>query len=1297
MNPLLSRLVALRRRLRMVTMFRGGCWAVAVLLGSLAVACLLDQSVYLRSNRDLPSLIRALFLVGIIGGTGYVAYRFLLRPLRARTDDLSLALRVEEQYPVLNDSLASTVEFLQQTGGTPGVSSVLKREAVQRAMRLAQGCDFNKAVDTRGAGQASLALLGALALGLLFLLWNPSLAMTSLARLADPFGGHRWPGHMPQTRLEIRYPKRIGIGQKFTIQGQVHGVIPKEATIEFLGLSPSPQRFKIDPATGKLNAPIDITKQYVSFRFRVRAGDAVSPPEEGTWHSVEMRQPPRLASLKGEASPQLVLTFPRYTDLESPQKRAPGSGTVEGVAGTRVKLRGAADRALARVWVEYRPTAQLVTEGSYLAALGPRHPIDTLALLAGGNAVWGRTYGKLDEGDKVFTINFQPWTRGTYLLVLEDPQGLTLVKEYDANIFADPPPRVTFERPAGSMDVLPSAEIGIRVLAEDEVYAVRSVYLEYRRKGKDGRFLDNGPTRIPLYDHRAAEAIYPQVLSALAGMPVPAVGPRPRLRPKKVQAGLRWSLEGLGEEGDTLLVQACAHDFNDVVAFNVPGRSPVIELRIVSKQQFQAGVDDVQAKLKDELIRLREMQAKAQEKVVAAEQQWRATGKLRPEDAVEVAEAEQLQKEIQARIGQDPDKGLRGEIAKLRQDLRDNKMQRTGAEERLKAVQDELSRLARDHLGEIEPLLTNARKELENKPGATPPPPRKKGDLDTARAHQEEVRQSLNDLLKYLDTWGDLQQVRAELRKILDQQRELQKETEELELDTRKNPAPKDKAGKPEKGDKQRLTDEQEARRRTLAAKQNLLAQQAQELIDRMKDMAEKRALKDPQNAEKLQKAAELGDEQKGDMIASHMRDTARKIFDPMGEVKQPELNRAIGQQDVAVKILEKMQAELQESRDAEIERLIKKQKAEAKNLQELKDKLERLRKKARDIKKIADPKEKKAAQEKLAEEQRQLQEELEKKARELKRLQAPQAGKALNQAAEKLERGARKLDAGDDPDMDQQEALQQLQEAEKQLQQAQDQAEEELAREQLARIADQIKGLKDRQDAALAELTRVHKTMLRQGRWTEGLLRSLDQHGTAEEGLAKETASLKEKIKGALVFELIMDKTVQAMTAAAKRVKDRHLRILRRQPDWKEPLEKEEVAAEGKSQDQAIKLEQEASRRLQRLIDAVKPEPNVAQRPKKQEDKKGEPKKGDNEKKGKGMPGDGIPALAQLKALRAEQQEVNDRTREFAREHPNEAKLNPEGQAELESIRQDQERLFELFRKMTAAANNAPAGGANP
>src|SRR5262249_5314526 len=198
----------------------------------------------------------------------------------------------------------------------------------------------------------------------------------------------------------------------------------------------------------------------------------------------------------------------------------------------------------------------------------------------------------------------------------------------------------------------------------------------------------------------------------------------------------------------------------------------------------------------------------------------------------------------------------------------------------------------------------------------------------------------------------------------------------------------------------------------------------------------------------------------------------------------------------------------------------------------------------------------------KLADEQRELQEQAEKRARELARLQAPRAGKALDQAGQKMERAAKRLDQGEDPEDDQKEAMERVQEAQEQLQQAQDRAEEELAREQLARIADRIKGLKERQDAAIGESTRLHKAMLRSGRWTQALVHGLGDHQQAQEGLGKDTAAVKEKLKGALVFELILDKTVKAMDGAAAKIKERHRNGTKRQ-DQPEPLAKEGLADE--------------------------------------------------------------------------------------------------------------------------------------
>src|SRR5947209_4013679 len=135
MNPLQARLAALRRRLRLVVTFRGLCWLVTVALTAAALGGLLDW----RLPGHLPSLVRAVILAAALSGAGYVAYRSLLRPLCSPADDLTLALRIESLYPALNDSLASTVEFLEQPGDSEATGSPGSRQVVvQRTLREAR-------------------------------------------------------------------------------------------------------------------------------------------------------------------------------------------------------------------------------------------------------------------------------------------------------------------------------------------------------------------------------------------------------------------------------------------------------------------------------------------------------------------------------------------------------------------------------------------------------------------------------------------------------------------------------------------------------------------------------------------------------------------------------------------------------------------------------------------------------------------------------------------------------------------------------------------------------------------------------------------------------------------------------------------------------------------------------------------------------------------------------------------------------------------------------------------------------
>jgi tRNA(Met) C34 N-acetyltransferase TmcA len=119
-------------------------------------------------------------------------------------------------------------------------------------------------------------------------------------------------------------------------------------------------------------------------------------------------------------------------------------------------------------------------------------------------------------------------------------------------------------------------------------------------------------------------------------------------------------------------------------------------------------------------------------------------------------------------------------------------------------------------------------------------------------------------------------------------------------------------------------------------------------------------------------------------------------------------------------------------------------------------------------------------------------------------------------------------------------------------------------------------------------------------------------------------------------------------------------------------------------------RLMREALNLLEQMLEALKPENAVARKPQKQQQKPENPMAQDSPK----GQGDGIPYLAQLKALKSLQEDINRRTTAFGRKHPDTAKLNPKEQQELESLRQEQEELKDLLQELTAPAAAEPEGG---
>src|SRR5262245_44024615 len=307
-----DRLSELGRTRKRVTVATGAFALVAATVGIATFAGALDAAVHLG---PFP---RALALVVLLTVAGVVWFCGVVRPLRARTDALAVALALENQFPALNDALASAVEFIgppeegaeeeQRLRTRPGVSNRLTATAVRLAERKAGRLPLDQIVPSGRCWVAAWICLGVLGAALPLSLWNTARAGTALVRLADPFGSHQWP---TKTQIAIlspeQFPARMSKGEAFELKFAVRGVLSGPATVRVRVADGGeieeqfPLALNNDP---KHHGSAVVTARFdpgrVSNNFHVRVTSNAADTDCG---AVAVVPPPRLVPLDGCPSP----------------------------------------------------------------------------------------------------------------------------------------------------------------------------------------------------------------------------------------------------------------------------------------------------------------------------------------------------------------------------------------------------------------------------------------------------------------------------------------------------------------------------------------------------------------------------------------------------------------------------------------------------------------------------------------------------------------------------------------------------------------------------------------------------------------------------------------------------------------------------------------------------------------------------------------------------------------------------------------------------------------------------------
>jgi len=382
--------------------------------------------------------------------------------------------------------------------------------------------------------------------------------------------------------------------------------------------------------------------------------------------------------------------------------------------------------------------------------------------------------------------------------------------------------------------------------------------------------------------------------------------------------------------------------------------------------------------------------------------------------------------------------------------------------------------------------------------------------------------------------------------------------------------------------------------------------------------------------------------------------------------------------QQSAGKRLDAIANALSEKQPDQAEELKKKEKT-ADDAFKLEQEQDELRKKVKAADKIEDPAKREEELKKLAAQQEQLQKKAEDLLEKLTRDRQDAAADALRDSIEKMQAAKDELEQGKAPKEQEEQALDRLKDTVDKLDQQQEKEEQKLSREKQRELAEQLKGIRDRLQATDDEAARIQAEVLKKKEWTLPLEKSLRTAGETVTTVGEELKQFTEKeLKDLPVFNRLAEQAATLAESAAKRIGERQEQIKDASGDPFDPV------AEAAADDRTRRPLKTAIRRLNHILDSLAEDP-----------KKGggdQPKPGDPMEQPGGDPGgagqggpqqNGVPPLAQLKALRGIQAELNTRTREFDTAHPDKSKLTDADREELQELERSQTEVAELFDKL--------------
>lgn len=425
-HDLIAALSRVGRRLRAIECAAALIWTATALGGYIGLAALADHTW----PGGLPLGLRRVALVGALAAAaGWLTVRLaqsLWRPL----NELYLARLVERRYPETQHALVTALEI----GGQPAINEAVRLGLLDLARLAVARCNPAAAVSSRttrraakGAGLVIVALAA-------YAVLSAKPLLPALLRAM----GRDTPAATYTRIVEITPPTGASFvrGAAIAIAAECGGRLPRDVAVELAGHADdaagagTARRAPLDPDASprRWSGLLPAGWAQESFRFRVVAGDAVSP-----WRTIEVRERPEARLVAVHYRPPPYMRLPAERRSES---------FIDGYAGTQVRIEVQANVPIESGSVRYRD--ELGESARRLVA--DRSDASRLA------AEW-----RLEQ-DAEFTLVVRD------RFGIESGVGVT----YRQRVRSDEPPTVTLRAPAQDMTVSPGDAIELIADAADD-------------------------------------------------------------------------------------------------------------------------------------------------------------------------------------------------------------------------------------------------------------------------------------------------------------------------------------------------------------------------------------------------------------------------------------------------------------------------------------------------------------------------------------------------------------------------------------------------------------------------------------------------------------------------------------------------------------------------------------------------------------------------------------------------------------------------------------------------------------